>query len=106
MGLRKLEKTGDKVFKNIARASAAAFAAIGTAAIGVGAAFEQGLANTSSMFITAAKDAKQLGEWTAQLEARARDLGSTTAFSAREATDAMYALASGGMSASLLHRGR
>ena len=96
-GLQKFSAGAMKIFAAIAKAGAAAIAGITTGAIAVGASFEQGMANTSSMFITAAKSAEELAGWTAQLSATARELGATTAFTAREATDAMYALASSGM---------
>lgn len=97
--LSKLAQQGDRVFKRLAQVGVAAMTAIATAAVVVGQEFEQALANTSSMFITAARDAQELNQWTTLLEKKARALGATTAFSATEAANAMYSLASGGMDA-------
>jgi len=79
-------------FRRLATALTAALVGASTAAILVGANFEQAMANVGS--VARATDAEMV-----QLENRARELGATTAYSASQAADAMYSLASGGMNA-------
>lgn len=97
--MKAISAAGDRVFRRVVQVGAAAFAALAAGAAGVGAAFEQAMANTSSMFITAAKSAAELDGWTRDLARRAREIGAATAFSATEAANAMYSLASGGLKA-------
>lgn len=87
------------LFKGLATVIGGVFAAMTSFATYVGAEFEQALANTSSMFITAAQSAEQMQGWMDKLEETARSLGATTAFTATEAANAMYSLASGGLNA-------
>ena len=78
-----------KHFKRAALAAGIMVSAASAASIGIGASFEQGMANVAS--VTSATESQY-----AALEDRARSLGATTAFTAREATTAMYALGSAG----------
>lgn len=89
----------NQIFKTIAKAAAAAAAAIATYAVHIGESFEQAVANTTSMLLTAAKSSEQMQGWVAQLSGEARRLGAATAYTARNVMDAMYDLASGGMRA-------
>lgn len=79
----------NKELAKVGKAGVAAITAIGIAAGTIGASFEQGLANVQSV-------ARATDKEMALLERTARSLGSSTKFSAREATDAMYSLASSG----------
>jgi len=85
-------KTG---FNQIKFISAAAFAAVAMAvkaAVSTFAGFEQSLANVQSV---AGATAEEL----AQLEEAAKEMGETTRFTASQAADALYYLASAGMDA-------
>lgn len=77
-------------FKQAGKVIGAALIAGLTAATLVGADFEQSMANVGSVTNATVEDM-------AALEAKARDMGATTAFSAAEAAGAMYSLASAGL---------
>ena len=89
-------KTGWRTaFAGISIAGIAAFAAIGMAvksAVKIFAGFEQSLANVESVAGATAAEMKEL-------EQAALDAGETTRFTASEAADAMYYLASAGFDA-------
>jgi TP901 family phage tail tape measure protein len=87
------------IAQKAAIAVGAALTAMTAASIYTGAQFEQAMANTTSMFIATAEGAEQLNTWRGQLEGVARELGASTTFTATEAANAMYSLASGGMEA-------
>jgi len=87
--LSSFSKIGSQV-KTAATVMGTAVAAFGGAAVKSGADFEQAMANVGA--VTRATE-----EQMKALEKRARDLGASTAFSASDAAEAMYALASGGM---------
>lgn len=78
------------VLKRSMQAAGLALAGLGTAAIIVGSQFEQGMANVKAVTNATAQEL-------VELEQVARGLGATTAFSAREASDAMFSLASAGL---------
>ena len=75
----------------IAKWAGVAMAAIGGLAANVGKNFEFAV---TSLGVTAGATAEQMG----MLEAKAREIGRTTAFSAKQAADAMWNLASAGLS--------
>lgn len=75
--------------KRLGMAGKLALAGLGTAAILVGAQFEQGMANVKAVTNASATEL-------AALEGEARKLGSSTAFSANQASEAMFSLASAG----------
>jgi TP901 family phage tail tape measure protein len=74
-----------------ARTAALAVAALATAAVVVGARFEQSMVNTASVAGATAEEFKALA-------VTARQWGAQTAFSATQVSDAMYSLASAGQS--------
>lgn len=91
----KVQKSWTDKFKQINLAGVAAMAGIGIAvkkAITVFADFEQSMANVQSV-------ARATPEEFQKLEEAALSAGETTAFSASEAADALYALASAGLDA-------
>lgn len=75
--------------KTAAKASAAAVAAIGGAAIKTGADFESGMRNVQAISGASADDMQKLTDY-------AKEMGRTTAFSASEASDAMSYMAMAG----------
>lgn len=77
-------------FRKIATAVSVALIGAFTASAVSGAQFEQSLANVGSV-------ARATAEEMAALEERALSLGETTAYTASQAADAMYSLASGGL---------
>ena len=82
-------------FKNVSIAGVLAFAAIGLAvkaAIGIFAKYEQSMANVRSVTDATAEDFKLLEE-------AAIDAGESTRFTATQAADALYFLASAGLDA-------
>jgi TP901 family phage tail tape measure protein len=85
--------------KRLTIAFGAALTAVTAFAVYIGTEFEQAMANTSSMFVSSAKNAEQMNTWMRGLEQTARALGASTAFTATEAGNAMYSLASGGLTA-------
>jgi TP901 family phage tail tape measure protein len=92
---QKVKKNWKDRFKEINLAGVAAFAAIGLAvkqAIGIFAKFEQAMANVRSVTDATAEDFNELNE--AALEA-----GETTRFTATQAAEALYFLASAGFDA-------
>lgn len=75
--------------KTVAKASSAAVAAIGGAAIKTGADFESGMSNVQAISGASADDMQKLTDY-------AKEMGRTTAFSASEASDAMSYMAMAG----------
>lgn len=91
-----VQKNWTKSFQGINLAGVAAFAGLGLAikkAIGTFSDFEQSLANVQSV-------ARGTPEEFARMEEAARRAGETTRFTASEAADAMYSLASAGLNTS------
>ena len=80
----------NREFRRLATAISIALVGAFTASAVAGAEFEQSLANVAS--VARATEAEM-----AALEARALSLGETTAYTASQAADAMYSLASGGL---------
>lgn len=78
-------KAGTKLTASIT----APLVALGTAAVNVSQGFEQSMANAASV-------AGATGEELARMTAIARDMGSKTVFSASDAADALYYMASAG----------
>lgn len=90
-----VKKNWTSSFKEISLAGVASFAAITLAAkksITTFSTFEQSLANVQSV-------ARATPEEFAKIEEAAREAGETTKFSATEAADALYSLASAGLDA-------
>lgn len=90
--LSDMSSLGSKVIgglKTVAKASAAAVAAIGGAAIKTGADFESGMSNVQAISGASADDMQKLTDY-------AKEMGRTTAFSASEASDAMSYMAMAG----------
>ena len=88
----KVGKNLEQVGKNLTLKVTAPLVALGTIAVKVGADFEQAMMNAASVSGATADEMKLM-------EQVARDMGATTVFSARQAADAMYFMASAGWKA-------
>jgi TP901 family phage tail tape measure protein len=85
---RAMQQAGQRMGQTLTRAAkigALALAGLGIAAIAVGADFEQGMANVRAITQATAEDFSIL-------ERKAREIGATTAFTARQASEAMFNL--------------
>jgi len=91
--LSRVGKSLTSLGKRLTLAAGASLLAIGTIAIKVGGTFEQKLTNAFSVTGAASEDVKK------QMEELARTMGKTTVFSASQAADAMYYMASAGWKA-------
>jgi len=93
-GFRKIQEGAGGLTRSFSQLEMAAKLALGAAAaaaVFTGASFEQGMAKVQAVTGTTKAELQSL-------EVVARDLGATTAFSAKEASDAMFSLASAGKS--------
>lgn len=88
--LGRFRERAHQEFRRLAAAVSIALIGAFTASAVAGAQFEQSLANVGSV-------ARATAEEMAALEERALSLGETTAYTASQAADAMYSLASGGL---------
>lgn len=85
-GMKKMLGTATHIFKRISQAAAATIAATSF----IGGRFEQTLTETATI-------AQAFGKDLDALEAKAREIGKTTAFTATQAAKGMYDLASAGL---------
>ncbi|NIM59453.1 MAG: phage tail tape measure protein, partial [Candidatus Aminicenantes bacterium] len=89
---RKMKKVGQnmtKIGKTLTKRLTLPLIALGTIAVKVGADFEQSMANAASV-------CGATGEELEQMKDIAREMGMTTVYSAKQAGDAMYYMASAG----------
>ncbi len=89
-GFRTGMKKATSIATSTAKKMVLAFAAVTTAAALIGSKFEQSLMETATV-------AQAFGKDLEALEKKARQLGETTAFTATQAAQGMYALASAGL---------
>lgn len=85
----KVGKQFNKIGKDLTKKVTLPLLALGGIAIKVGADFEQAMMNAASV-------SGATGEELKRMEGIARDMGATTVFSAKQAADAMYFMASAG----------
>lgn len=101
-GVKKLQSVGSKAFKAVGKSAIAASAAIGglgAAAIKVGSDFEKGMSQVAATMGISAQAIREGDKSFQALEKAAMDAGSSTQFSATQASEALNYLALAGYDA-------
>ena len=97
--LQAFRTKANAIILGIAKTGALAFVALGASSAVVGARFEQSMANVGSLMTGLYGSGSKLDSVIESLTVKAREIGSTTAYTASQASEAMYSLASSGMTA-------